>query len=461
MVLSEQKKREYIRRIMMVRMKLLCEQGFYGLLLMHMHFHLSEENATAWTDGKENIYFNPRFLDCLMDCELEYVMVHLLLHTILEHFRRREGYDRDRYNEAADIVVNSNIMRSYGEDEYSICLNPCGGVQPHQLPDGEEGWQYTVEEVYTALGSGGVGQKASGAAQSSVSGGQAGVDGSDNGGTGAGNDRGNGKGQGGGSEGNSKGDSNGPGRWDNHPDAQDSDTAESQRQRAMWEGRMLQAAESMKAREQADLQSGKKACGSVPACVERYLKELKHPQVDWRTILDEFVQEEINDYSFCPPDRRFSESDFFLPDFNEKEDKIEKILFMIDTSGSMSDEEITDCYSEVKGAIDQFNGRLEGWLGFFDAKVVTPEPFGDEEEFKVIHPKGGGGTSFEAIFQYIRKHMEDDLPVSIIILTDGYAPYPKREAAMGIPVLWIVNNEEMTPPWGRIARILPDRNGKV
>ena len=48
MVLSEQKKREYIRRIMMVRMKLLCEQGFYGLLLMHMHFHLSEENATAW-----------------------------------------------------------------------------------------------------------------------------------------------------------------------------------------------------------------------------------------------------------------------------------------------------------------------------------------------------------------------------------------------------------------------------
>ena len=132
-------------------MKLLCEQGFYGLLLMHMHFHLSEDNATAWTDGKENIFFHPQFLDAVMDSELEYVMVHLLLHVILDHFSRREGRDAELYYEAADIVVNSNILRSYGDDEYNICLNPCGGVQPHQLPDGEEGYQYTAEEVYGAL----------------------------------------------------------------------------------------------------------------------------------------------------------------------------------------------------------------------------------------------------------------------------------------------------------------------
>ncbi|MBR6849294.1 MAG: hypothetical protein IKM88_03555, partial [Lachnospiraceae bacterium] len=186
----------------------------------------------------------------------------------------------------------------------------------------------------------------------------------------------------------------------------------------------------------------------------RYLKELKKPQVDWRTILAEFVQEEINDYSFCPPDRRFSESVFFLPDYNEKEERVEKILFMIDTSGSMSEDEITDCYSEVKGAIDQFNGRLEGWLGFFDAAVVPPRRFADEEELKVIRPKGGGGTSFEVIFRYVRTEMEEDLPVSIIILTDGYAPFPKEDAVMGIPVLWIINNENVTPPWGKVARIV-------
>ena len=265
-----------------MRMKLLCEQGFYGLLLMHMHFHLSGDNATAWSDGKENIFFHPQFLDAITDSELEYVMVHLLLHVILDHFSRREGKVAKLFDEAADIVVNSNILRSYGGDEHSICLNPCGGVQPHQLPDGEEGYQYTSEEVYDALRKE---QEDSG-------------EGSDD------------KKQGDTCEQGAAGrenacDQEGAGRWDVHPKQQTEDTAQEQICRLMWQERMLQAAESMKAREAAGLQSGIKVCGTVPLCVERYLKKLKKPQVDWRIILAEFVQEEIHDYSFCPPDRRF------------------------------------------------------------------------------------------------------------------------------------------------------------
>ena len=44
-------------------------------------------------------------------------------------------------------------------------------------------------------------------------------------------------------------------------------------------------------------------------------------------------------------------------------------------------------------------------------------------------------------------------PASIIILTDGYAPFPREEESMGIPVLWLLNNKEVNPPWGKIARI--------
>ena len=183
------------------------------------------------------------------------------------------------------------------------------------------------------------------------------------------------------------------------------------------------------------------------------LKELRKPQIDWKTILNEFVQEEVNDYSFSPPDRRFDDSPFFLPDFNEKDETAKDILFMIDTSASMSDEMITAAYSEVKGAIDQFNGKLQGWLGFFDAAIIKPEPFDDEESFKIIRPAGGGGTDFYTIFEYVKAYMSDQLPVSIIILTDGYAPYPDEEIAMDIPVLWLLNNEKITPPWGKIARI--------
>ena len=188
---------------------------------------------------------------------------------------------------------------------------------------------------------------------------------------------------------------------------------------------------------------------------QRLLEKLMKPQTDWRSILNEFIQEEINDYSFSPPDRRFQDSPFFLPDFNEKgeTDEVEDILFMIDTSGSISDKMMTVAYSEVKGAIDQFNGKLRGWLGFFDAAIIEPKPFSSLEEFIVIKPAGDGGTDFQIIFEYVDQHMQENPPARIIILTDGYAPFPKEELANGIPVLWLINNEQVAPPWGKVARI--------
>ena len=48
---------------------------------------------------------------------------------------------------------------------------------------------------------------------------------------------------------------------------------------------------------------------------------------------------------------------------------------------------------------------------------------------------------------------QDKLPASIIILTDGYAPFPQEKLAGGIPVLWIINNENVKSPWGKVKRI--------
>lgn len=49
--------------------------------------------------------------------------------------------------------------------------------------------------------------------------------------------------------------------------------------------------------------------------------------------------------------------------------------------------------------------------------------------------------------------MTDKPPASIIILTDGYAPFPQEKLAFGIPVLWLLNNENVDPPWGKVAII--------
>ncbi len=93
------------------------------------------------------------------------------------------------------------------------------------------------------------------------------------------------------------------------------------------------------------------------------------------------------------------------------------------------------------------------WLGYFDAAIIEPKPFSSVEEFEIIRPAGGGGTDFQIIFEYVHKHMRNKIPASIIILTDGFAPFPKEKLSMGIPVLWLLNNEEVNPPWGKTARI--------
>lgn len=446
MELSDKKIRSYVRRILMSRMRILCNNGFYGLLLMHMQFSLDENCSSAGTDG-ERIYFSPEFIDSLTDNDLDIVMMHEILHVVLQHCMRSKDHDEKCFDEACDIVVNSNILASYKMNKNSITLSNYGELV-HTTPDNKEGKDFTAEEVYEIL-------KARGNSKDKI-------DNTENGksnGNSSGNSEGSGKGSGK-AEGNGKGSGkvvgrgkgsgkvgNGGGFSDDHSKW---GTSEDEHLSELWNQRLLSAAEAISIRNPSNSR------GILPAFAFRKLKELKEPQTDWRAILNDFVQEEINDYSFSPPDRRFDDSPFFLPDFNEKDDKVEKILFMIDTSASMSDKMITSSYSEVKGAIDQFGGKLSGWLGFFDAEVIKPEPFSDEDEFKIIKPIGGGGTSFHIIFKYVLEHMSDNLPVSIIILTDGYAPFPEESCAHDIPVLWIINNEDVTPPWGKFAHIKTD-----
>ena len=200
-------------------------------------------------------------------------------------------------------------------------------------------------------------------------------------------------------------------------------------------------------------QNYQKSVGKTPANVPSLITKLTKPQLDWRVYLQSFIQENIIDYSFCPPDRRFSDGDFILPSFSEPDEEIKDILFMVDVSGSMSDKDIITCFSEIQSAITQFNGKLQGKVGFFDAKVQGVEDFDGETDIRDIKPKGRGGTDFKEVFNYIGNEMKNNLPVSIIILSDGYCDFPNEEDALGIPVLWVINNEEVTPPWGNVTRI--------
>ena len=584
----DNKTREIVQRLQTIRVKMLREQPFYAVLLMHLRFALDESTPTLYTDG-ERIAFNPYFVDELDDFQLQFVLMHEILHVALGHCTSEEkNFNHKAYNIACDIVVNSNIMYSLGliKEKVDYLGNKSGyevkkeveiDGEPliHKAPDGIEGVELDAKEVYALLlkaypelakedeqkqenrdksnqessnkksnkgkAQGGKTQGASDETsddnsdeannksnqsnKSNTSGKEnssdeceakgesddEGADSETNGDNGEtegtdSNEKNDDSNDAGGENGDSdsgsaddgdcsnmNGDtasntalggggfadgklgelddrdqdgegnsdpiySNAPNNskpfneFDDHSfwDVSDELSNEQKEENEIWTTRMVDATEIA---EQISIEFGSTGRGLTPLAAERVIKELKEVQTDWRTVLENFIQEEINDYSFSPPDRRFEDSPFFLPDFNEKDERVEDILFMIDTSGSMSDEQITTAYSEIKGAIDQFDGKLKGWLGFFDAVVVKPQEFENEDEFKIIRPAGGGGTSFDIIFEYVQNEMRDKPPASIIILTDGYAPFPDEKEAMGIPVLWIINNEDVQPPWGKVTRI--------
>lgn len=417
MALSEEKIKKYVQKLLLSRMRILCNHGFFGLLLMHMKYSVDEEIETACTDGVR-ITFGADFLESLSDAELDFVMMHEIMHVVLQHCIRGKDYDDETFNIACDIVVNSNILLENNMNIASITLNNYGASM-HLTPNGREGYEFTAEQVYNML------QKKNSNFKSKTK-------------SNDGFELGRAHKEQGKENAKDKAIWDDHSRWDMY---EDDDTL-----RDVWVKRFEEAAASISIRDPSNSR------GILPMFAKRILEELRKPQTDWRTVLNDFIQEEVVDYSFYPPDHRFDDSPFFLPDFNGKEDMVEDILFMIDTSGSMSDKMITTAYSEIKGAIDQFDGKLKGWLGFFDAAIVEPKAFSNEEEFRVIRPVGGGGTDFQIIFEYVAQHMPKP-PASIIILTDGFAPFPKETLAMGIPVLWLLNNDKVNPPWGKVARI--------
>ena len=400
MVLSEDKKKEYMRRLILSRMRILCNNGFYGLLLMHMIYSIDENCETAATDGRR-IFFGPKFLDELNDTELDFVMMHEILHVVLQHCLRQGDRDDEQFNIACDIVVNSNILLSENNNLGAITLRKYG-TSMHLAPDGKEGYEYTAEQVYEMfpLSKKGTGHKPPLGAS-----------------------------------------------WDDHSRWKGSEDNESANG---YSGPNYEDTEYMKheiekwlidAMEAISIRDSAKSCGGGPVFAQRLLKEIKKGQIDWREILNNFVQEEITDYSFTPPDRRFDDNPFFLPDFNEKEETIGNVWFVVDTSGSISDEAIKAAYSEICSAINQFNGKLSGMLSFTESYVTEPIPFSSVDELLDIKPIGGGGNDFSDIFRYMKNHMTGNLPSQVIIITDGYDTFPNEKAAMGIPVLWLINND--------------------
>ena len=401
MALSEKVLQECKNKLALSRMRLLSSHPFYGMLLMKAKFALDSSMDTAGTDGRK-IYFSPEFISKLTDKELDFVLMHEIMHIVLQHDKRRGDRHSLLFNIACDIVINSNILKSNNMDLNTITLSEYGEAM-HSLSKNDEGYNYDAEQVYEKM-------------KNDLK--EKGID-----------------------------IDNPPidtsSMFDDHTRWKDLSAEEKDE----WKKHIYDAYKAISVRDPSNTR------GLLPAFAKRIIDEIKNPKIDWRAVLNDFIEEEICDYSFSPPDSRFSDTDLLLPAYNDTDAIVKNILFMIDTSGSISDDMLSDAYSEIYGAIERFNGKLEGYLGFFDAEVTEPIPFTSTEELLKIKPVGGGGTDFDIIFDYVFDKMDNNLPATIIILTDGYAPIPNKDKARDIPVLWVINNDIIKPKWGKVITI--------
>ena len=128
------------------------------------------------------------------------------------------------------------------------------------------------------------------------------------------------------------------------------------------------------------------------------------------------------------------------------------IIFAIDTSGSMSNEDLAEIFAEVRVYRETYPCRLT--VIQCNAKIQSITTY-EEMDGEEIPPKvqlfGRGGTDFRPVFQWID---ENAVGAYLIYATDGEGNFPKTEQTGG--VIWLLSNNHLMPskfPFGVCVKI--------
>lgn len=155
--------------------------------------------------------------------------------------------------------------------------------------------------------------------------------------------------------------------------------------------------------------------GKFPAGLETKLKKLLKPLprvYDWKKHFRRFLGSKL-DINLKQSFKRFSKRFEGSPGIKFKR-KVE-ILIAVDTSGSISNKELLEFFSEIDHIV---KSGASITLLQFDSEVQKISNYTPKQ---VIDIKGRGGTSFDPPFEYFKKNYKKY--TSFIIFTDGYAPY--------------------------------------
>ena len=366
---SQAEKNKILDKLITARVGLLLRHPFFGNLATRMKLvDASDWCSTLATDGRY-FYYSNDFVNKLTPKECEFGFGHEVLHNVFDHMGRRDFRDPQLSNIAADYAANQILKdERIGEVPSFIKI-----YQDNKY----RGWSY--EQIYEDV------EKS--AVKIDLS--QLGelldehLDG----------------------EGDGDSDSDG-----------DNEGKESKGRPKLTAEEKKQIRDEIKEAMVAAAQAA--GAGKIPAGVRRMISDFTEPKMDWRQLLRMSIQSIFkSNFSFSRPNRKSQHCGAILPGMMNEETI--DVSVAIDMSGSISDVQAKDFISEVKGIMDEYKDfKLDIWC--FDTDVYNYAQFtGDTaDEIMDYRVKGGGGTAFEANFEFMKEN--DIVPKKFIMFTDGY-----------------------------------------
>ena len=373
--------------------QLTLKHPYFGMLASRLK-HEPSESVRAYASNGVRFLYNPAFMERRSVEEIMFILTNCVMHHVLSHQQRRLNRHGSLWQLATDFAIN-NLLHKNG------VIIPQGANYNEEFKDmyAEEIYEVLKEEHYNGIDDAYDDQNETNSDNPPQTGE------------------------------NPSEESAAFSNIENIDDELDPQT-ESQWQYA-----------SSVAQEVANKKS------AMPSGMERLAKKVKANDVDWRFELYNAVNRHMrNNYAFMPPNKKHIYRGFALPSLAS--DTL-SLCVAIDTSGSINDELLGAFMEEFKSIMQNFPSvKIE--LIIADAKVHAHYTFqgGEKLDFAL---KGGGGTDYRPVFDYI----EANLPMNTMLLyfTDGDGWFPKYPP--NYEVLWALSRKAKVP-FGRPLVIFRD-----
>jgi len=405
-----------LTKLAAARTRLIMERPFLGALVMHLPLKVGGEGCTTTGTDAQAFYFNPKFIDNLNLAQTQFVLAHEAMHCAMGHTHRRNHRVKRRWDVACDHAVNlilieeglkpplhgiladQNYMTLSAEEIYPLI--------PEDTP--EESFDQHMFDNDNESGASPDENQRQDNPDAGESGGQ-------------------------GKEGQSQAE-----------EQQGSGSQASQKPNELSPSEREELAEQWKNRLAAAAQAARQA-GKLSQSMMRWVDGLLAPSLPWRALLARFfAANQRDDYSWRRPSRR--EGEALLPRLSSEGIDV---VAAIDTSGSISDEELREFVTELDALKGQVRARIT--LLACDNHVADKAPWEFEPWDTMQLPtdiEGGGGTDFRPVFDWVEH--ENRSPNMLVYFTDAEGDFPK--VPPNYPVIWLVKGKGAVP-WGERVQL--------